>query len=75
MVDRFCSKLSGLCGSCCVVTWIVRGGSSALHALLSVIARLSAVRRVKEGTSSIPPQSGFYERWQSDSKECYFLSV
>ena len=73
MVDRFCSKLSGLCGSCCVV--IVRGGSSALHALLSVIARLSAVRRVKEGTSSIPPQSGFYERWQSDSKECYFLSV
>ena len=63
----------------CLILVVLLSGSCVvghpLHAFLSVSGRLSAVRRVKEGTSSIPPQSGFYERWQSDSKECYFLSV
>ena len=30
-----------------------------------------AVRRVKEGTSAVLPQSGLDERWWSDSVECY----
>ena len=30
-----------------------------------------AVRRVKEGTSAVLPQSGLDERWWSDSMECY----
>ena len=30
-----------------------------------------AVRRVKEGTSAILPQSGLDERWWSDSMKCY----
>ena len=30
-----------------------------------------AVRRVKEGTSAVFLQSGFYEQWWSDSIECY----
>ena len=30
-----------------------------------------AVRRVKEGTSAVLPQSGLDERWWSDSMECF----
>ena len=30
-----------------------------------------AVRRVKEGTSAILPQSGLDERWWPDSVECF----
>ena len=36
MVDRLGSELFRQCDSCCVVIWIVRGGSSALNAPLSV---------------------------------------
>ena len=55
--------------TCEVLSWNHRTSTPHRSETNGIAER--AVRRVKEGTSAVLPQSGLDEGWRSDSVECY----